>query len=142
MSDVKQRVIRIVNGLPPEEPKVLVELRPDETVVKSELMLAFEKFEFNGGEVPAGTTYIVGAQPSDHILPRKIIEEMIENLKHNASTDEARRAAPDPTGTVEPVSSKPFVKFKMYRSTNHICPEPFIPTFYINGLGYPKIVLN
>jgi hypothetical protein len=40
MSDVKSRVIRIVQGLPPEEPKVLVELKPHQEVVSKHIHIS------------------------------------------------------------------------------------------------------
>jgi len=127
MSSVKANVIRIVNGLPPEEPKNLVELKADEQIVpKAESnvgafvgTLHFERRVetpepspdatgisveslsefFKGGEVPEGTPYLVGEQPHGQWIPKPYKPE--PNLEFI------------PGLGWMPFGVKPYVKFKM-----------------------------
>jgi len=149
MSEVKNRVIRIVNGLPPEEPKVLVELGADETVVKTRSVYCdisdcdgtkcvgpsysctYPEYKSSAYSLHAFT---VNGEPVTY-------KEIAEAYGKLTATPEPN---PDPTGDSTPIpvsNSKPYVKFRMMADCNRILPSLGSPIPAAH-FGFPKIVLN
>lgn len=186
MSDVKSRVIRIVNGLPPIEPKVLVELgsgekvltvnqvrelsriadlsalddlvahdpeyKPDTPVLSSLLRNVAFKAYLKGEITSERYNDIVGTTKTEDggycgFGPefKELVDKVTEFVEeHKAEHPEPN---PDPTGdsTPIPVSSKPYIRFKMMRSSNYLTLEDdndLAMWININGLGFPKVVLS
>lgn len=113
MSQVKANVIRIVKGLPPEEPKNLVELKPDEVVVQK--------------------LYLVKPEPSDD-ASGFANGGVVEGSKILA--DDAAGAS----GDKKPL--KPFVRFEMaFGEHGYICPRVHstLVSWIGRGLPCPKI---
>lgn len=88
MSNVKENVIRIVNGLPPLEPKTVVELSPDEFVATKTQAEALQVLVDLGTHNPDGTLTAdyqpdepSSLSPDIYEAPEPNAEEMTESYR-------------------------------------------------------------
>lgn len=106
MSDVKQRVIDIVNGREPQAPKNLVDVKADEVVVKVATLPVVEE-QFCEDPYCWGDGCNLKVKPKVALTP------------HEAISDATGFSDDHPAQSVQ----KPFICFGMYGHTDFILPR-------------------
>lgn len=149
MSNVKQRIIDIVNGREPREPKNLVEVLEDEVVVKvavlpphikeyaDELKFADERNAYiqkaiddlTGGEHPALTPHEAISDATGFSGEFFQGGEIPAATNYLVGENPCGCSLPTPThlaATVEELPTKPYVKFKLHGDGDYLG-QPIVP---------------